>query len=50
MMPKAEGEMATLYNQVTRVMTAIHKGNGSVTNLKQLAEEWLVPLLYIHRF
>ena len=42
MMQASEGEMATLYNQVYRVMTAIDKGNGSVTNLKQLAEEWLV--------
>ena len=40
MLPEAQGDMATLYNQVKKNMTAFYKGSGSTTSLKQLAKEW----------
>ena len=38
MMPAAEGELATLYNQVLKSMLGIHKRTEQVDNLKRIAE------------
>lgn len=40
-MPAAEGELASLYGQVNKVMTAVHnKKGGSVEAFKRLAADW----------
>ena len=39
MMPSADGEMATIFNQVLKIMASIHK-SGNIEALKNLATEW----------
>ena len=38
MMPAAEGELASIYNQVLKTMLGIHNRTEQVENLKRIAE------------
>ncbi len=50
MMPAAEGELASLYNQVSKIMAGIQKKSNNLEPLKNLAAEWYncIHYSYMH--